>query len=408
MKKFFVLVAIGAYVMDLKADQQAVCSVPVADLIGEPLSAHHIKHDPAYYYQRFPINGDPVVVNRISQLLFNEIVTIVDQPEPHYEDEVCVRLTQHYYCTLFDTTPRNTYWTLKKNLIPLNQLKSNQLPAPIDYRTPSDRAAVITLSQPWFDAITRQRYAAGTRFKLCPGQKKYSSYYTVYSFTDQDKFVIIRIPKHIALQTEDLTVDERIALFVRLLKQYAHPDVGYISYAWGGMSVADFYTADYQEKTIKTKNNQYTYISVKKPHDGPHSGFDCSSLIMRLAQMAGLPFYYRNTLAINNVLRPLKNGERIEPGDIISIRGHVMVIVDPHRNRIVEARTQTHGYGRVHELPIKKIFAQTHTINDVLQAHFTKNPVDRLDAKGNVIAQLPVTILKLRSIYEKNNNGLPA
>ena len=138
--------------------QKAVCSVPVADLVGEPLSENFYKH--------LPINGDDQAVKRIGQLLFNEIVEIIDENEK----EAHIQVLNHFYCTYTDKQPRTEYWTLKKNLTPISEIEDlNVLSQPLSYKQKNNQPAhLITLQKPFFDYKNHRLYSAGTRFLCSP------------------------------------------------------------------------------------------------------------------------------------------------------------------------------------------------------------------------------------------------
>ena len=372
--------------------QKAVCSVPVADLVGEPLSENFYKH--------LPINGDDQAVKRIGQLLFNEIVEIIDENEK----EAHIQVLNHFYCTYTDKQPRTEYWTLKKNLTPISEIEDlNVLSQPLSYKQKNNQPAhLITLQKPFFDYKNHRLYSAGTRFLCSPSgedNNNDNSYYYVYTLSPQFKKTTIKIPRNICI-TFKHSPDEQIRLFIETLRKLASCSQGKIPYVLGGMSYAREYKKGCIEKTINI-GDQKTHIFQTKEHiQGPHTGFDCAGLIFRAAQIAGLPFYTKNTSAMKHHLRPLKSDEEIENGDIIFIPGHVIAIVDKENNRVVEARTQSHGYGFVHEIDLNLLFKEIESFDDLRKFHFSEEKASRLDRNGQIIAHKPITILKIKSIFE--------
>lgn len=93
----------------LFSEQEALIIVPVADLVGSPLGGER--------YQDLPFSG--ANCSRIHQSLFNERVIIVEDRE----HEVKVKIPNFYYLQDESLIPQNTFWTLKKNLLVLDEHK---------------------------------------------------------------------------------------------------------------------------------------------------------------------------------------------------------------------------------------------------------------------------------------------
>ncbi len=363
--------------------EQGVCIVPVADLAGAPLT------DPDLY-QSLPMNGDGEIVKRIGQLLFNETASIIKESD----EEVCIQVPHHFYCTNSDKTPQNTFWTLKKNLLLLKEVPDiTGIPTPISYKKNLfDNKNSITLKKPFFDKLNKRLYSAGTRFKLIAKNDTRDSY-NVFSLSKNLLINSIEIPCNKCLKPNNYSPNQKIKLFVKRLRKLAQKQIPYVL---GGVSYVESYPSHFYEK----KTDSIRFFIAKKNPSLPYSGFDCASLIYRVAQMVGLPFYMRNSSAMYNYLRPLNQGERVENGDIIFIPGHIIALVDIENNRIVEARTQSHGYGFVHEIDLSLLFKEIDDIQDLIKFHFSKEKASRLDRNGTVIGHKPITILKLRSIFE--------
>jgi hypothetical protein len=100
--------------------------------------------------------------------------------------------------------------------------------------------------------------------------------------------------------------------------------------------------------------------------------------------MASLPYYFKNTTTISTQVPPLPPHALPEPGDLIVIPGHVMVIADLKNHTLLEARGYPHGYGKVQELPLEKVFKDIATYEQLLAAYRNKKTVYRIDREGNV------------------------
>lgn len=375
--------------------QKAVCSVPVADLVGEPLSENNNLSE--NIYKHLPINGDDQAVKRIGQLLFNEIIEIIHENEK----EARIQVLNHFYCTYNDKKPRTEYWTLKKNLTPISEIKDfNVLPIPQCYKQKnSPTTDIITLQKPFYDNKNHRLYSAGTRFLSAYLPEKDNDYYYANALSPKLKKTTIKIPLNICILIKQ-SPTEQLNLFVKTLRKFANCFQGKIPYVLGGMSYAKEYKKGYSEKNIHFADKTMHIFQAKEYINGPHTGFDCAGLIFRAAQVAGLPFYTKNTSAMKHHLRPLKQNEEIENGDIIFIPGHVIAIVDKENNRVVEARTQSHGYGFVHEIDLNLLFKEINNFDDLRKFHFSKQKASRLNRAGEIIAHKPITILKIKSIFE--------
>ena len=127
----------------------------------------------------------------------------------------------------------------------------------------------------------------------------------------------------------------------------------------------------------------------------PATGFDCSGVILRAAQIAGLPYFYKNTVTILNNLKPLTATDELADGDLIWLPAHIMVVSDVAQQLCIEARHYAHGYGKVHEIPIQKVFGNIPHYAALKQAHLNQTPIDRLDRQGQVRQQVKIKLLKL-------------
>jgi len=291
--------------------------------------------------------------------------------------------------------------TLKKHTIDIQKF-----PKPIvcsqKYTQPTQ--SIITLLQPFFDHTTGQHLSAGTRFVEYT-QKKSSHVVFVYVFDPiKYHFNLIQIPKTACLRNTPRNKNESIDLFMRILKLWAHQSAPYvIPYVLGGCSFIHTYPA-YQFSLKQSvghdhkKGNAFIYNTAPST---VASGFDCSGIILRAAQMARIPYFCKNTSAIAAKLKPLANNDRLQNGDLIWIPGHVIIVADTKKNTIIEARGYDQGYGKVHEIPIEEQFKHIKTFQNLVDAYRHKKPLVRLNRNGAVVQTIAnYKLFKLSSVWD--------
>jgi hypothetical protein len=387
---------------------KAVVINPVIDLVGDALH-YHIKAAimPQMYKQipAYTSHKTYDICPRIHQLLFNEVVEVIE--EKGYE--IHIKIPQLFYITSSNNKPCTSFWTLKKNVMPLLFFENRNLSYAIPPQITCDslhipHTHVVTLTVPWYDAITQQYYSVGTRFVHCqeqtiPGQQAIwvfnKSLQTIQKSHIPCSYCITEIPHQ---------QSEKIALFVTLLKQWTQFNDGIIPYVWGGCSFTRLHKEYFQEKHLRVHQQKVTIFS-RSDESIIKSGFDCAGLIARAAQIAGIPYFFKNTTTASYYLNSLANSESIEAGDLLWIPGHVMVLVDLQMHTLIEARAYEHGYGKVHEIPIKQVFLGISNFHDLYKAYIEKRPLKRLDKSGNVRETFTDwKILKLSSAWPKHSS----
>ena len=364
---------------------KALVRVPVAD--ASAMQIGDCTKQVVSYYKNLAYAPDEgaYACTRIHQLLFNEVVTIL-QELPH--GEVLVKTTGSFYMGRFSKKKRSTFWMLKKDLISLSQLPQKfhtHIPLSVDYtkKVKNYSQDVLTLTAPWYDKRTKTTYSVGTRFCRVPENDTDSIYGISLIDVKTKRVRYSSIAKRKALVTYYRTFIRARRVFMSLLRRWAHPPTGVIPYVYGGCSYtvpcpSKKYTRIYGKKCGK----QASYWERPDCQGAPRSGFDCSNMILRAAQMAGMPYYYKNTLALINSLRPLKRGEALEEGDLIWYSGHVLIVSDIKKNLIIEAIGYDSGYGRVHEAPIHRIFRGIKNFEQLKRAHHARNFTRRLYNTG--------------------------
>jgi len=379
--------------------QKALVITPVADLVGHPLINNKNT------YNKIALDAEkasrPSTCPRLHQILFNEIVDILQETKR----EARIDISNLYHTQNKHSQPKTTYWTEKKNLIPVSELKKkslncNNIPPPIEFNNKNsiNSPAIATLIFPWYDPITKQTFSAGTRFKLTRATKE--GYYTVYLFDPQNYiFQKSHIPKKKAIISPyRLKNEQKIKLFINLLQQWACQQKGFIPYVWGGISFIDLYTKD---SFYKKETNGKTYFHRSEHATFPKTGFDCTGVIARAAQICALPYFYKNSTTASNNLTPLQKNDVITPGDCIIIPGHIMVISSVKNNKLIEAGGYKYGWGKLHEVTLDKIFKKIKTYDQLKEAFFNKKPLCRLKKDGTICSTVTnYKILKLSTVYE--------
>ena len=395
------------------AEQKAVISVPIADLVGQPMADLLCTITPNDAYAAIPICGGATPSDyacpRLHQLLYNDIVTV----EKYHKNEACIRIAHTFYITQSSCMPQTCYWTLTKNITLLDTITTQgiaieHLPEQIHFSDRQSKAFtnknIITLTQPHYDKTLDTTFSVGTRFVRAPHTKKRNTYITVFAtdYTTMHEHRI-KIPTYkCMIFDENKTKKERIADYVNLLKKWAHQKNGSIAYVWGGTSFMSTINKPFTE-VFQTKDGKtYSFYQHEDDTSSPKNGFDCSGLITRATQICAIPYFCKNTTTIAHCLKPLTKETALSEGDLILIKGHVMVVSDIQKNLLIEARSYGHGYGKLHEIPLNKVFEGINTYQDLLEVYFSKKPIKRKDIQGMARDTFAnVQLLSMESVWEK-------
>lgn len=381
----------------------AVTIVPVADLLGD--AAQHIAPKKYVFdaYNQLPLTSQHSShCSRIHQILFNEIVTVLEEKN----DEVRIAIPNLFFQSAQDTKKNSTFWALKKNFISLDTLKKSGIkqqmfPDPIQYDSTKNNVvspATVVLIAPYYDPEENRTFSVGTRFVM---KKNNPTTVEVNVLnTPATKIITMHIPKkNILIENSNLLPEERIKIFLTLIKSWSQPKQGFIPYVWGGCSYTQPCLQE-QFTKIPTLNcyarNDYCQNTIK-------TGFDCTGLIARAAQAAGMPYFFKNSTTILNNLRELTSQDTLHNGDIIWFQGHVMIISDVKKNLVIEARSYDHGWGKIHEAPIHAIFKNVSSLKNLLELCTQHGILERINRDGKVAQEITLCkILSLRSIWQKH------
>lgn len=305
---------------------------------------------------------------RAHQGLFNEVVTVIKRQGQFVKiafDNLIYDIDEK------TQEPGNTFWVHKKHLIFFEHLADEHLsaiPGPFlkTYNT-------LVLRLPW------ERYSIATRFVRAPEHDTPEAY-GVYALTiHPHKTLVMHIPhSHVRIETARSPQEQR-AGFVQSLYdiiEYAKKEGEdlVIPYVWGGSS----FVQGYQDQAFFAQNHQWERPGKKNPY----MGYDCSELIIRQAQIQGIPYFCKTTVMIDRFKKPLSKSDTLEAGDLIKFPGHVMIVGNMARNELVEACGYDSGFGRVHIIPLEQRFERIKTYQQLRQVYEKKLPVKLLGCTG--------------------------
>jgi cell wall-associated NlpC family hydrolase len=367
---------------------QAIVSVPVADLIGQPFSDKHAREQIEQKYHAIPFDGTASsgVCARLHQLLLHEQVTVIDQKG----DEVCILVSHIFFITNTSKEKQTMYWTLKKNITPLSTLQKHKvdmalLPAPITFgkKQTAQHQRTISLAYPYTSDEIDNTFSAGTRF-ISTGNGDDASI-EVYALNPQTlQLAKITLPKQLCVEHKEQSHDGHIALYLQILKAWTQKSNGFIPYVWGGCSFDTLHTSDAFTQQTGT-GNSYWFERSTTTSPGPLRGVDCAGLVALAAQTAGIPYFYKNTTTLAHFLKPVNDIHQLRNGDLMWIPGHVMIVSDIQKNLMIEARCYKHGFGKVHEIKLSKIFKGIPTFARLMQALKNNEPLQRLHKNGSIV-----------------------
>ncbi len=398
---FVVIVLLSGYCTARKA----VITVPVANAALHSLAKY--KGDIEALYDNFVLAPDKKheVCLRLHQLKFNEVVTITDTREAYNKKvrEIECEVSNLYYLDTIEKK-RNRFWLLETHVVPLDTLPRGidkaHIPAPVDMKKASSQynKNVLTLIEPWHDSKMLKTYSAGTRFVRCSEEDTGKEHAFYIPGFDEKSEHIAHISKKSAVVDYPKTPSGAVALFLKIIKKWAKRCDRIVPYVFGGCSFTESITPQGFFLTSK-KGDAYWHRNGFS--ENLFCGFDCSSVILCAAQIVGMPYFCKNTLALLKSLRPLKADEKIEEGDLVWYSGHVLVVSDVKSDMLIEAAGYEKGYGRIHEIHISKVFRGIATCKELIQAYHGRRFLKRLDHNQQPAQSVyRLKILKLRSIWE--------
>lgn len=384
-----------------KGKKIALIISPVVDVLGNAPDAFKSKVENSRRYRNIPFSHTAIDYkkvkwsSRLHQLLFNQLVYVVKE----HANEALVEIPE---LTLKPNPTELAYnlkgWISKKHLIFLDQMQRRGF----DFETlPAFKGSHFKsffLLKPHFVKELGIKYSVATEFVI---QNESKEHWIVPVFqANKMENTLIYFPKNKCLVNKEMGFEEKINRFLSILHIWAQSKEGFIPYVLGGSSCTDLIN---NKKVIVeiVKTLHKKGVMYKRPWNWkrPASGLDCSSMIYLAARMAGLPYNFKNTSSLKNQLKEIQANEPIEPGDLLWIPGHVMVLSRVDKSlSFIHAAGYSLNYGRVCEIQSKDLFRSVHKASDLISLKRRRQALQLLNAKGEV-AKIVNTwkILKIRS-----------
>jgi hypothetical protein len=364
---------------DLK--KLAVVAVPVADMLVRPA----LNYDPRQaldVYKHIPfscdVSGFPCV--RTHQCLYNEVIF-----NTLFENDECKGiLPDAQYGFDHKRQPYNTYYTRARNVLTLWELAQkgihlDSIPRPYALTHKKKSRKTLTLILPWRDVVSKLVYSAGTCFVRCPRFDTETEYAVFLVDYTAFKVITSAIAKNRCIIDEPRALGDSVNLFLNILHTWTDLK-GEIPYVLGGSSFVGLCPPGFS--LVATPHGKEPQIYIRHCGGEVKSGFDCSELIWRVAHMAGLPYFYKNTAMLADVLKPLRKNETIRNGDLIWMPGHVAIVSDVDKNEVIEATGYESGYGKVLKLKLFKRFEGISSYNDLVSAYHSHKALVRIEKTG--------------------------
>lgn len=370
-----------------KKDQAVVVKVPITDCLGK--SAQKI--DPSIsvedFYHNIPYSPEygSYSCPRIHQCLYNEMGTLIKETE----DEVLVEFPHFYF--LVNNKPHSRFW-LKKDSICRITSNHKYIPQPYTADNKYDKS-IVTLMHPWHDQETNIWYSAGTRFVRSYDDTAYELGISLVDFGSMS----VRkasITRHLAVINEPRTIHTSKQLFIDILRQWID-DYKVVPYVWGGCSYIERKPFD-DYSLIQASRQEKDIAYWDRPGNSPHSGCDCSGLVLRVAQIAGINYFCKNTTTIGKTLQDVSSFDELEEGDLILIPGHIMVVADLSEHTLIDAASYNSGYGCLREVPLSYTFEGIETYEELFEASQSAGELTLLTHEGNPLKTVSyVRLLRL-------------
>ena len=147
---------------------------------------------------------------------------------------------------------------------------------------------------------------------------------------------------------------------------------------------------------MRIKTRGIIPVFWKKKKGEMATGFDCSGVIARAAHACNIPYFFKNSSTALQQLKPIVSYEQLAEGDLLHIKGHLMVVSDIKNNKIIEARSHWHGFGKLQEIKLSDEFQGVKTYKQLVDACLANKRLARLDSAGSVFEKIQsATLLKL-------------
>lgn len=331
---------------------------------------HNRIYDPAYAeYKGY--SGTSCF--RAHQVLFNERGILVETQG----DFALVRLFGTFFT--YNGVRNSAYWVPQSSYVRISDCNQAIFPAPFSWENPVSalNQDTITLKDSYVCPKTGLSYSAGTRFvatKL-PNEKAYRAMrYDPESNTNHALIVPI---SHCAVQYKK-SIDRK-KYFVDLLRHWV--STKRIPYVWGGASCGRSVAGKQPQEVHEKLNDKDLHYWAWPDEPLPREGADCSGIVLRAAQAAGIPHFARNTATMLVELARVPPEKPLEEGDLFCFAGHVMVVASLKENTMIEAVGYSQ-YGYLHEIPIVRRFQGIKTCAELRAACERREPIVLLTKNG--------------------------
>jgi hypothetical protein len=319
---------------------------------------------------------------RISQALYNQVVYVLEEHAMY----VKIWIPGVRYDKDFQPL-KNSFWALKSCVQPLQDLCKS-----VKQAIPDETYGVgntIVLTYPWKD------YSIGSRFVYIPHQSDTTKFTILKPDFTKNKVAVAVVPREYAITEIMLTPKKQRRLFIQILESLLYRlgstyGVAYeIAYVWGGSSFVQPYRKNcvvYQGNDIQRESLSRSFVAT---------GFDCSSLVMRIAQIVGIHFPWKTTVMMHHALQKVAHRSQLQVGDLIWMPGHVMIVSNIEKHEVIEARGYKSGYGRLHKMQLEQLFDHVKTYDDLFALSDKNKQIVLKDKNGNFYLKTQIKFLRL-------------
>ena len=354
-----------------KEERIAFCAVPVADVIGgEPLQKRFPNATPeeiGKYYRNFPnTNANVRELNRMHQLLFNELVIVVEENDAEYgikmpnvividkegnEKALCGYV--HKDALVFVDTFENP----GDFLPPLKRHKQE----PLALQT-SQKRCVYTLGKPLFDPNAGCIYSLGTQFVGMQDDTdpdmlylyRYISPTKQYGRHKRTDAPLLRIYKNCFIGYGDYAYKTKEDCMIDIAERMADN----CPTTWGGRSyITEVTNPGYYDEVTRDYPDSSSIKGNDRPFmNNPRSGVDMSGMVNLLCKTCGIEFWLKNTTSMYKSLPGLLPDAPDDAGNFVLFHGYAGIRSKKDGNSIIEARRYEHHNGMMRKVPISKTF----------------------------------------------------
>jgi len=328
---------------------------------------------------------------RIHQFLFNEVGVICEEKG----DEVRVKFPHFYYIDK-DHIKHSDFWLHKRSVEKIETMDEAVRETMLEPITAQDSRPTLALVLPWHEEHTAQTYSVGTRFLRHRAADTDTHYGVLLADYMHNTAFIGLVPRSAALVTEPSTICDAKKLFVKILKNLIPTnEKEVIPYVYGGCSTCGSVPEEFYQ--WKGKRGTVELTNWKRPGGhGVRTGFDCSGLVLRAAQLAGIRYLAKNTTTIGLVYKEVPSDEQLEEGDLILIKGHVMVVSNLEKHLFIDAVGYGTGFGCMRESSLTDFFGEVTTYQELRDWMTTQRPLSKKNRSGNVVDTIPsVRLMRL-------------